>query len=426
MNYKETLEYIHAVSWTGSRPGLERISELLRKMGNPQDNLKFVHVAGTNGKGSFCAMLSSVLSDAGYKTGLYTSPYVKYFNERMSIDGEMISNGELSEIVGYVRTFADEMEDKPTEFELICAVAFEYFYRNGCDIVVLEVGLGGRLDATNIIKTAELSVITGISLDHTALLGDTVEKIAEEKAGICKAERPLLYGGRDEAAREVIKTHTEECKCKFTETDYSALKDVKYSLDGTEFSFGEEKGLKIRLLGSYQPYNVATVITAVQLLRREGYNISDSALRKGLLDTVWHARFERLSEKPTVIFDGGHNPEGVSAAVESVKAYFGSKRVRVITGVMKDKDYSFISKKIGEVCHEVFTVTPDNPRALSAKEYADVFAALGVEAHPCQSIREAVSVALEKSLKDGAPIVALGSLYMYEEFTRELELLVKN
>ena len=426
MNYKETLEYIHAVSWTGSRPGLERISELLHKMGDPQDKLKFVHVAGTNGKGSFCAMLSSVLTASGYKTGLYISPYVKHFNERMSIDGEMISNGELSETVGYVKTFADEMQDKPTEFELICAVAFEYFYRNRCDIVVLEVGLGGRLDATNIIKTAELSVITGISLDHTALLGDTVEKIAEEKAGICKDGRPLLYGGRDGAAGEIIKRRAEECKCKFTETDYGTLKDVKYSLSGTEFSCGKEKGLKIKLLGSYQPYNAATVITAVQLLRREGYNISDSALRKGLLDTVWHARFERLSENPVIIFDGGHNPEGVSAAVESVKAYFGSKRVRVITGVMKDKDYSFISKKIGEVCCEVFTVTPDNPRALSAREYAEIFSSEGLESHACQSVGEAVSAALEKSLKDGAPIVALGSLYMYEEFTRELELLLRN
>ena len=426
MNYKETLEYIHAVSWTGSRPGLERISELLQKMGKPQDSLKFVHVAGTNGKGSFCAMLSSVLTAAGYKTGLYTSPYVKYFNERMSIDGEMISNDELSEVVGYVKTYADGMQDKPTEFELICAVAFEYFYRNKCDIVVLEVGLGGRLDATNIIKTAELSVITGISLDHTALLGDTVERIAEEKAGICKAERPLLYGGRDAAAREVIKRHADKCKCKFTETDYSALSDIKYSLDGTEFSYGKEKDLKIKLLGSYQPYNAATVITAVQLLRGEGYNISDCALRRGLLCTVWHARFELLSNEPVIIFDGGHNPEGVSAAVESVKAYFGSKRVRIITGVMKDKDYSFISKAIACIACEVFTVTPDNPRALSAEEYAEVFSCRGVESHACQSVGEALSAAVEKSLEDGTPIVALGSLYMYEEFTRESELLLKN
>lgn len=421
MNYKETLEYIHAVSWTGSRPGLERISELLHKMGDPQDRLKFVHVGGTNGKGSFCAMLSSVLTASGYKTGLYTSPYVKYFNERMSIDGEMISNDELSDIVGYVKTYADAMEDKPTEFELICAVAFEYFYRNKCDIVVLEVGLGGRLDATNIIKTAELSVITGISLDHTALLGDTVEKIAEEKAGICKTERPLLYGGRDTAAGAVIKQHAEKCKCKFTETDYSALADVKYGLDGTEFSFGDEEGLKIRLLGSYQPYNAATVIIAVQLLRLEGYNIPDSALRRGLLDTVWHARFELLSSEPVIIFDGGHNPEGVSAAVNSVKEYFGDKRVRIITGVMKDKDYSFISKTVARVACEVFTVAPDNPRALSAEEYAEIFCSMSVNSHACQSVGEAVSAALEKSLKDGTPIVALGSLYMYEEFTRELE-----
>ena len=425
MNYEETLRYIHAVAWTGSRPGLERISELLHKMGDPQDTLKFVHVAGTNGKGSFCAMLSSVLSESGYKTGLYTSPYVKYFNERMSIDGEMISDGELSEIVGYVKTFADTMEDKPTEFELICAVAFEYFRRNSCDIVVLEVGLGGRLDATNIIKTSELSVITGISLDHTAQLGDTVEKIAKEKAGICKNERPVLFGGQDKTALDVIKRIAENKKCAFFKTEYSALKDIEYALDGTSFSFGAEKDLKIKLLGRYQVYNAATVITAVSILRSEGYKISSDALRLGLKNAEWHARFELLSSSPVIVFDGGHNPEGVSAAVESIKTYFGGNKVRIITGVMKDKDYHFISERIASVSREVFTVTPDNPRALASENYAEIFSALGVEAHPCASIRGAISMAIDRSLCDRSPIIALGSLYMYEDFTRELEALQK-
>lgn len=426
MNYEETLKYIHAVSWTGSRPGLERISELLHKMGDPQDALKFVHVGGTNGKGSFCAMLSSVLSASGYKTGLYTSPYVKYFNERMAINGEMISNDELSDIVAYVKTFADEMQDKPTEFELICAVAFEYFRRNGCDIVVLEVGLGGRLDATNVIKTSELSVITGISLDHTALLGDTVEKIAEEKAGICKSERPVLYGGEDKTARDVIKRIAKSKKCAFFETQREALKDVKHALDGTSFSFGAEDDLKITLLGSYQVYNAATVITAVSILRGEGYKISREALRLGLENAKWRARFELLCSSPVIVFDGGHNPEGVSAAVESISAYFGKNKVRVITGVMKDKDYHFISERIASVACEVFTVTPDNPRALTANEYAEVFSALGVDACPSASVRDAISAAIERSQSDACPIIALGSLYMYEEFTRELEALLKS
>ena len=189
MNYEQTLEYIHSVCWKGSRPGLDRTRQLLEMMGNPQDKLKYIHVAGTNGKGSVCSMLSSVLCEAGYKTGLYTSPYVRWFNERMAINGQMISNDELSEVTEYVKQFAEKMEDLPTEFELITAIGFEYFARNKCDVVVLETGMGGRLDSTNIIKTNVLSVITGIALDHTAFLGNTLAEIATEKAGIIKVAK---------------------------------------------------------------------------------------------------------------------------------------------------------------------------------------------------------------------------------------------
>ena len=191
MNYEECLEYIHGVSWVFCKPGLERIGELCERLGNPQNELKFVHVAGTNGKGSFCSMLSSVLAAEGYKVGLYTSPYITVFNERMRINGENISNDELVRLTELVKPIAEQMSDKPTEFELITALAFEYFRSNGCDIVVLEAGMGGRLDSTNIIENSLLSVITGIALDHTAFLGDTVEKIAAEKAGIIKKCRPV-------------------------------------------------------------------------------------------------------------------------------------------------------------------------------------------------------------------------------------------
>lgn len=421
MNYKETLEYIHAVSWTGSRPGLERIEELLSKMGNPQDRLRYIHVGGTNGKGSFCAMLSSVLRCAGYKTGLYTSPYVKCFNERMSIDGEMISNDELSSIVGYVKEFAEEMSDKPTEFELITAVAFEYFYRNGCDIVILEVGLGGRLDATNIIKTPVLSVITGIALDHTAILGNTIEEIAKEKAGICKKGVPVLYGGADESAKRVIEERAASLSCPFCQTDHACLSSPSYSIDKTVFSFGGYSNLSIRLLGKYQLFNAANVLTAIEILNENGFALSEDIIREGLSSAVWQARFELLSSDPLIIFDGGHNPEGVSATVESIKTYFGEQRVRIITGVMKDKDYTFIAKKIREVARECYTVRPNNPRALSAEEYAEALSTLGTPATPCKSLSEAISICIEASKKDATPIIALGSLYMYEEFANALE-----
>lgn len=417
MNYEETINYIHAVSWTGSRPGLQRISELLEKMGNPQDKLRFIHVAGTNGKGSFCAMLSSVLQRAGYKTGLYTSPYVKYFNERMSINGEMISNSLLSEIVSYVRNFAEQMQDKPTEFELISAVAFEYFYRNACDIVVLEVGLGGRLDATNVIKRPVLSVITGIALDHTSLLGDTVEKIAEEKAGICKQGVPVLYGGCDEEAKKVIDKRARALGCKLICVNHSDVTATSFSLDKTSFSFGKYENIQIKLLGTYQPHNCANVITAVEALKELGFDITDDQLLSGLWETVWHARFEVISEHPLIIFDGGHNPEGVSSAIESVKQYFPDKKVRILTGVMRDKDYSYIAKRISEVALEVYTVSPDNTRALGAEEYSHVFSELGIPSYPCPAAKDALSHCISASRADNAPIVALGSLYMYKDLT---------
>ena len=193
MNYTEAIEYIHSVNWTFCKPGLERVTELCHALGDPQDSLKFIHVAGTNGKGSFCAMTDSILRNAGLKVGLFTSPYIVEFNERMRINSLNISDSELCELVETVKPIADKMTDKPTEFELITAIAFLYFARNDCDVVVLECGLGGRLDATNIIKTPILSVITGIALDHTSILGDTVQKIAGEKAGIIKKDVPVLW-----------------------------------------------------------------------------------------------------------------------------------------------------------------------------------------------------------------------------------------
>ena len=318
MNYTEALEYIHSVNWTFCKPGLERITALCEALGDPQKDLKFIHVAGTNGKGSFCSMTESVLRAAGYKTGLYTSPYIKVFNERMQVCGEMISNEELASLTEYVKPIADAMTDKPTEFELITAIAFEYFKRHKCDVVVLEAGMGGRLDSTNIIREPRLSVITGIALDHTAFLGDTVEKIAAEKAGIIKDKSPILWGGDDMSARAVIETTAREKGSEFFFVDYEKLQNINATLDGTTLDFCEHKDIKIALLGLYQPKNTAVVLSAVDILRKEGMDIPESAVKKGLLAARWQARFEILSREPLVIFDGAHNPQGIDSAVMSI------------------------------------------------------------------------------------------------------------
>ena len=419
MTYEEALEYIHGISWTFCKPGLERISELCERLGNPERSLKFIHVAGTNGKGSFCSMTDSVLRRAGYKVGLYTSPYVLEFNERMRVDGKNISNETLAEITEYVRPIADAMKDKPTEFELITAIAFEFFKREGCDIVVLEAGMGGRLDSTNVIRNPSLSVITGIALDHTAFLGDTVEKIAEEKAGIIKDASPVLFGG-DGTPRAVISEIAKERGSELFTPDYTLIEGLSATLSGSRFSYKTHRDIMISLLGLYQPKNAALVLEAVDILRARGMNIPESAVLLGLADASWSARFEIIKKDPLVIFDGAHTPQGITSAVESIAHYFREGKVIVLSGVLSDKDYRFIAKKLSEVSDRAFTITPDNPRALSAEEYAKILGENGVFATPMPSICEALSSAVAEAKKSGKPLVCLGSLYTYGKIRESL------
>ena len=326
MKKEEALNYIHSINWTFCKPGLERIEELCKRLGNPQNNLKYVHVAGTNGKGSFCSMLSSILKEQGYRVGLYTSPYIRCFNERMQINGEMISDEELSEITEKIKPIADSMEDKPTEFELVTAIAFEYFNNHKCDYVVLECGLGGRLDSTNIISNPILSVITGISIDHASILGDTKEKIAKEKAGIIKENVPCLWCGNDESVFDVISRAAREKNAPVYVVDRSTLNIKNATLDGTFFDFLSHNDIKINLLGEYQAINATNVLTAIEILKKQGIAIDEKSIYRGLEKARWNARFEKINESPLVIFDGGHNPEGVDSCVNSVKRYFKGEK----------------------------------------------------------------------------------------------------
>ena len=415
MKKDEAINYIHSVNWTFCKPGLERTQELTLKLGNPQDKLKFIHVAGTNGKGSFCSMLSSILVEEGYKIGLYTSPYIKVFNERMQINGEPISDTELAEITESIKPIADQMTDKPTEFELVTAIALKYFERHKCDYVVLECGLGGRLDSTNIINTPVLTVITGIDLDHTSILGDTVEKIACEKAGIIKTGVPCLWCGCKENACEVIKSVAEEKNAPLYKVDRSTLNVKKTTLGGTFFDYDGFYDVKISLLGKYQTVNATNVLSAVKILREQGIAISDDSVYCGLKDAKWIARFEILKSDPTVIFDGAHNPQGVDSCVESIKAYFGDEKIVAVSGVMADKDYRYIADKIGEVASDVMCLTPENPRALNATEYAKEFLRQNINAAAFDTVDEAVRMAIVKAKEKNQAVVCLGSLYMYSQ-----------
>lgn len=415
MTYDEALKYIHSVSNFFCKPGLERVSELCDRIGNPQKGLKFIHVTGTNGKGSVCSMLSSILMAEGYKVGLYTSPYVREFNERMRINGKNIPNEYLAKLTEEIKASADKMADSPTEFELITAIAFEYFRREGCDIVVLEVGMGGRLDATNIIESPLLSIITGISVDHTAFLGDTIEQIAGEKAGIIKPDCPVLFGGENKPAEEIIVAEADKKQSKLYKTDYSSLSVRNMTLEGTTFDYKNRNELKITLLGEYQPRNAAVVLDAVDILRMGGLKIDEKSVKTGLANAKWHARFEIIKNDPMIIFDGAHNLQGIEAAVKSIKQYFADKKVIVVSGVLRDKDYQKISDSITEVASTVYTITPSNPRALSAEEYARIFESKGVSATPSHSISEAIDLAIKEAKEKNATVCCLGSLYTYCE-----------
>lgn len=411
MTYNEALQYIHSICWKGSKLGLDRTRELLGKLGNPEKQLKFIHIAGTNGKGSCAAMLSSILEEAGYHTGLYTSPFINRFNERMQIDHQCIPDDELAELTEYIRPFADGMEDSPTEFELITALAMVYFARHKCDIVVLEVGMGGELDSTNIIDVPEAAVIMAMGLDHVKELGPTMADIARAKAGIIKEGGDVvIYGGNPEAD-PVFEEVCAQRSAKLHKADFSAIVPGPFGLDGQSFSYGVWKDLQIPLVGVYQMRNAAVVLETVQVLRGKGWHISDAAVASGLKNTRWPARFEVLRRDPVFIVDGGHNPHGIRATAESLQRLFPGKKFTFVTGVMADKDVESILGLIVPLADQFFTVRPDNPRAMSAEELADRIRAMGAKATPCESVAAGVARAVEAEGKDGVAC-ALGSLYM--------------
>ena len=433
MTYQEALDYIHSTCWKGSRPGLERTIELTSRLGRPQDSLKFIHVAGTNGKGSTSAMLASILQKAGYKVGLYTSPFILRFNERMRINGVDIPDNELAEITELVKPHAEAMTDTPTEFELITAISLCYFARNACDYVVFEVGMGGRLDSTNIIdaETVVASVITGIAMDHTAFLGDTPEKIAAEKAGVIKAGVPVIYGGNHPpvglatgealpspeavSCGRIIREKANEMNAPYVETDHTLLENISSDLFGADFDFGARKGLHVSLAGLYQPHNAANVLTVVEVLRARGLTIPEGAVREGLASVTWPARFEVLSKSPLIIADGGHNPEGIDAAIASVKAYFKEEKILLLTGVMADKDYTHMVRRMAEVADRAFCVRPANDRALDPTAYAETFRGMGVPAEGYVTVAEGVKAAVKVAEQEKKALLCLGSLYMYGE-----------
>ncbi len=439
MTYDEALNYINDFTWSTSRLGLDRTRELLERLDNPQRKLKFIHVAGTNGKGSTCAMLASILREAGLRAGLYPSPYLEDFRERIEVNGEMISKEELADITEAVRKEADSMADHPSQFELITAIGMLYYVRKKCDIVVLEVGMGGELDSTNVIDAPEVAVITNIGLDHTEYLGDTLEKIAATKAGIIKKGCDAVIYDNVPSVMDVIRKKCSTEGVRLYPTD-GIIRAMSHSLSGQIFSYAGES-YELSLLGEHQLKNAAVVLKTVEALRKRGWSISEEAVHRGLKNVIWKARFEVLSEEPLFILDGGHNPQCAEALAKNIEEYIYDEKegegedtkqgkcsrrdsVTFIIGMLKDKDYSKTLDILSPYGRNYVCITPDSPRALSGRKLAETIAdkitQRNSEANKraCEDTEKIgivtannIPEAIETALSYRFPVVAFGSLY---------------
>lgn len=416
MTYQEAVEKIDSRLLFGMKPGLERMRALMDELGGPQEKVKFVHICGTNGKGSVCALVSSVLKESGYKTGLNISPYVLNFRERFQIDGQMITEEELAGEMDVIWPAVERLDARNiviSEFELVTAIALHWFAKKGCDIAVLEVGMGGLHDATNVIPTPAAAAVMSISLDHTAWLGDTVEQIALEKSGIIKRNgRVVLYPEQQYEVTEIIEGVCAERGAELRIPDIRQTQVWTEGVDGTDFVMG---GIKLHtpFMGWHQINNAAVALELVKVLREQGFNISEENLAVGFKKAFIPARMELLSERPLCLLDGGHNP-GCALALRGVLERYVPERKVAIMGMMADKDSAAALEILGPMFSKVITVRPDNPRSLSAEDLAATAARFCPEAVPVGSCREALDMALE-DVSDREALIACGSFYLAGE-----------
>ncbi|MBE6716409.1 MAG: bifunctional folylpolyglutamate synthase/dihydrofolate synthase [Ruminococcaceae bacterium] len=430
MTSSEAVEYYHSLEKFGIMPGLERINILCERLGSPHKKLKFVHVAGTNGKGSTCTALASVLTEAGYKTGLYTSPYVIDFRERIQLDMNMISPAELAEVTEKVSAVINELSEegiKITEFEAVTSAAFTYYAEKNCDIVVLETGLGGRFDATNIIPSPLCSIITSVSLDHVNVLGSTLEKIAYEKCGIIKNGCPVVTGCEQPPQVHItIKECAERKNAQLILADASRVfTAVSENITGTEVVCKDGTFL-VPWTGSHQLNNMALVLSAVEVLRDEGFRISSDAFCNGISKARIPARTEIISRLPLVILDGSHNDGSTKALADVIKKYLHGKKILAVMGMMADKDCRTVLSNLIPLFSKVITVRPSNPRSMAPDELAAIAESFFVKAVSCEAPSDGIRVAFAE-ISDFDALVVCGSLYLAGDVRKTLyEIFNKN
>lgn len=415
MNYNESVEYIHSLLQFGIKPGLERISMLLDALDNPQDKIKTIHIAGTNGKGSTSTHLANILTSAGYKTGLYTSPYVLSFCERIQVDGKNIPKDDLSKTVTIVKSEIEKLNEQGiiiTEFEALTATAFLYFYESGCAYAVIEVGLGGRFDATNVIKKPEAVVITSISLDHTKILGDTISQIAFEKCGVVKYQVPVITSQNQKLqVLEVIRKTATEKNCNLIVSNPQNAKLLFDIMSAVKFLYKDSDYI-LKLMGAHQIENAVNVIETAKLL-----GIDDRYIKEGLAKTTMLARMEIIGENPLIIRDGGHNEGCANALYDVLKKHIAGS-INMLVGLMADKDCEGYVSKIAPLCKSIITVTPSNPRALDSKKLEKIAKKYCRNVKSINNPKMGYKYILSNTKKDETVLVC-GSFYLMSDIFGE-------
>lgn len=426
MNNREATNYIEELGYRGSKPGLDRVRELCSRLDNPQNDLRFIHVAGTNGKGSVCSYISNILVAAGIKTGCFSSPAVFEYRERYRIQGRNVSQAALCRSLEVVKAAADAMEaegfDAPTQFEVETALAFHIFREAGCEIVVLECGMGGETDSTNIIESSLVSVITSVSMDHTAQLGRTIDAITRQKAGIIKAKGHVVTIEQRSEVINAIKAKASLAKADLTIVGRNEIKNVRWGIKSSSFEYGKHGKLKITMAGKHQTDNAAIAVAAIDALRKERIKIDDKAIKEGLETTAWKGRFEIIARNPLFIIDGAHNEDAARVLSESIEFYLHNEeeagKLIFIFGVFADKDYDTISKIMAPHAAHVITITPpNNARALPAEELAVTVSKYQPMVSAASSITEALEMAYLLADNDSV-IISFGSLSFLGEISR--------
>lgn len=422
MNINDVITLVNTNRGNGKKESLRRMHLLLDKIGNPEKALSFIHIAGTNGKGSTAAFISSILIEARIKTGVFTSPHLEKINERIRVNDAYITDEEFIKTTEEVAVVVDEVEKECGErlysFEILTAVALLYFYQQKCDLVVLETGIGGRLDATNTIPTPEVAIVTSIGMDHTRVLGDTLEKIAGEKAGIIKKNGDVVLPFFEPSIDKVFHEIAEDKNASIHKVSIEDTKDLIISDQGSTFSYKHLTDLKIKMIGRHQVSNSLLAVKAALILQKKGYEITDEMIRRGIEKAYWPGRMEKIQDKPAIFIDGAHNPEGVKKLKESIVTLFPDQKLTFIVGMMKDKDYMSMIEEVLPFSKKILTVSPDPYRGFPARVVANELRTNGIVAESFDSVNEVIDYLGEQ--KDVNEIfVVFGSLYLIGDIKKQ-------